>query len=420
MTAAETALPVPAGADDLVRHVSRVSARLARIGEPLEADAAVEDTRRRAGELGFEPADLAAQLRNGLVQTGTLGPDEAAEYQRNLRALLAATEVADPHRPTPPELFAAFHRMGREVASSLARALPPDPDRTVVFLGTDAEFLKTVYDLLAGDPRASAVFYLSRLSLLSEAERTVLSRTSRAVFGADEVTPRTSAGRQRAWMDNGLVASQLARMVSRTRAEARGSVVDGASFEELFLARFADEVANRSDQWSRLREGRLTMFGSPLPETDALIRAGVEDGLFAERCLAAGRRLLGRPYGGRPLTVVDIGANGTQPALLMGAVDVLDASVDVSVRLFTPHPDRWGPPGVRFQLARATSLFALGVETVKTFATDYRGAARGAAHTLVEVPPDQRLLAHLKHLAFHRAALEVRAASSRRAAGATA
>ncbi|MDH6115451.1 hypothetical protein P3T36_006607 [Kitasatospora sp. MAP12-15] len=411
MTAVEHA--APALPRDLVGHVTRLSERLVRLDAPFDAATAVEDTRRRARELGLAPEDLDAHLRRGLKQSGALGPDEVAEYRRNLRAVLDAVGVADPRRPTAPELFAAFLRMGREVASSLAAALPRQPDRTVVFLGTDAEHLKIVHDLLADDPQASTVFYLSRLSLLSDAERTVLSRTSRTVFGADEVTARSSEGRHRAWMDNGLVASQLARLVSGARALAQRSAAGGETFEQLFLARFADEVAHRTDQRARLRQGPLTMFGTPLPETDAVVRAGIDSGLFTERCLDAGRRLLARSAADpRPLTVVDIGANGTQPALLMGAAEVLGSAAEVSVCLFTPHPDRWGPPGGRFRLAQATSLFALGVETVKTFATDYRGAAQGAGHTLAELPADQRLLAHLKHLAFHRAALEVRARSA--------
>ncbi|MFE9426420.1 hypothetical protein ACFYNO_26060 [Kitasatospora sp. NPDC006697] len=403
MTAAE-----PATEQDLADHVTRLSQRLAGLGEPLDAAEAVADTRRRARELGLAPAELEPQLWRGLAQAGTLGPDEVAEYRRNLRALLQQSAVADPRRPTPAELFTAFQRAGREVAQVLAAALPPRPDRTVVFLGTDAEFLKLAYDLLAGDPQASSVCYLSRLSLLSGAERAVLSRTSRAVFGAEEVTERGRSGRQRAWMDNGLVASELARLVAQAREGARQP--GAPPFDELFLTRFAEELAHGTDQRLRLREGPLTMFGSALPETDAVLREGIGSGLFAERCLAAGRRLLAGPGSGPlPLTLVDLGANGTQPLLLLGAARQLRPAAEVSVCLFTPRPDQWGTPGGRFRPARATALFALGVESVKTFATDYRGAARGDGRTLVRVPPDQLLLAHLKHLAFHRAAVEVRA-----------
>ncbi|MBY8885235.1 hypothetical protein K7472_10300 [Streptomyces sp. PTM05] len=422
MTVVDPAAPtgsVPATAHDLVGHVTRTSAELMRRAEPLDADTAVAEVRDHAVQLGLEPADLSGHLWRGLEQNGTLGPDETAEYRRNLRTLLDATGVADPRRPTPVELFAVFHRLGREVASTLAAALPRDPGRTTVFLGTDAEFLKTVHDLLADRTDTSSVFYLSRLQLLSGAERAVLSRTSRAVFGAEEVTARGHAGRHRAWMDNGLVASTMARMLTAAREDAVRSAADRQSaadreedsdpFDALFLARFAEEVRRGTDQRRRLAEGPLTLFGTARAETDAVVRRGIEEGLFAARCLDAGRRLLDGAADGRPLTLVDIGANGTQPALLMGAAHVLRPAADVSIRLFTSHPDRWGRPGSRFRPAKASALFALGVETVKTFATDYHGAARGAGHTLVRVPPDQRLLARLKHLAFHRAALEVRA-----------
>ncbi|NEA68999.1 hypothetical protein [Streptomyces sp. SID12488] len=401
--------PGPATPADLARHIDEVSARLARLAGPLDAEAALDDTRDHARALGLPPGDLAGPLSRGLAQTGSLGPDESAEYRRNLQALFDATGVADPASPTPQELYAAFHRMGREVALRLAQALPVDAGRTVLFLGTDAEFLKPSYDLLAGGSGASEVFYLSRLSLLSDAERAVLSRTSRRVFGPQEVTARSAAGRQRAWMDNGLVASELARMVTAAREEADRRP-GGPLFEELFAAAFAEEAAHGTDQARRLAEGLLTLHGTPLPETDAVLREGIGSGLFAEVCRTLGRRLpVTRPDGGaRPLTLVDIGANGTQPALLMGAAHVVHDRPDVHVRLFTPHPARWGRPGVRFRTAPATSLFALGVETVKSFATDYGSVAAGAPHTVKAVDPDQLLLAHLKHLAFHRAAWETR------------
>ncbi|MEW2289153.1 hypothetical protein [Streptomyces sp. NPDC047841] len=401
----------PAGPEDLVAHVTRVSERLLGLDGPMSADEAVEDTRRYARALGLPADGLARRLHHGLAQGDSLGPDEIAEYRRNMRALLVSTGVADPLRPTPRELFAAFLRTGREVVAALAAAVPARTDRTVVFLGTDAEYLKPAYDLLTGDPAGSEVFYLSRLSLLSDAERAVLSRTSRAVFGPQEVTRKGSPGRYRAWMDNGLVPSQMFRLVSAARAEAEAEEgPDGRPFDELFLERFADEVVYGTDQGMRRDRGPLTMFGSAVPETDAVLLEGIDSGLFSRRCLAAGRQLLAgaaRPAG-RGLTLVDLGAGGTQPALLMGAARVLAPAADVSVTLFTPHPGRWGRPGRLFRPAPLTSLFALGVETVKSFATDYQGAARGAAHTIVAVEPDQLLLAHLKHLAFHRAVFEVR------------
>ncbi|WP_369153509.1 hypothetical protein [Streptomyces sp. R17] len=403
--------PGPATAADLIRHIDAVSVRLLGLDGPLDADAAVDDTLRHARALGLPSGDLAGRLRRGLAQRGSLGPDESAEYGRNLRALFEATGVVDPTRPTPRELYAAFHHMGREVAARLADALPARDEGRTVFLGTDAEFLKPCYDLLAGSTGASEVFYLSRLTLLSDAERAVLSRTSREVFGPREVTARGAAGRHRAWMDNGLVASQLARLVTSAREEAHRAP-EGPLFEELFLQRFTDEAVHGTDQAHRRAHGPLTLYGTPLPETDAVLRDSIDSGLFTRVCDTLGRRLptgLGKT-GSRPLTLVDIGANGTQPALLMGAAHLLPARPDVSVCLFTPHPDRWGRPGRRFRTARATALFALAVETVKSFATDYAGAARGATHTVLAVDHDQLLLAHLKHLAFHRAAWEVRAA----------
>ncbi|NDZ83243.1 hypothetical protein G3I19_32920, partial [Streptomyces sp. SID10853] len=340
------------------------------------------------------------------AQTGSLGPEEGAEYRRNLRALFDASGVRDPARPTPAELYAALHRAGLEVAARLAAALPADSGRTAVFLGTDGEFLKPCHDLLAGTTDASRVCYVSRLSLLGDTERAVLARTSRQVFGPAEVTARGEAGRQRAWMDNGLVASQLARLITAARQDAHDTP-GGPPFEELFLRRFAEEARHGTDQARRLRRGELTLYGTPVAQTDAVIRQSITTGLFSRVC----RDLAGQlPSTGRPLTLVDIGANGTQPALLMGAARLEDEHADVGVTLFTSHPDRWGRPGVLFRTAPATRLFALGVESVKTFATDYGAVAGGGTHTVKAVDHDQRLLAHFKHLAFHRAAWETRAA----------
>ncbi|MGW7418436.1 hypothetical protein ACWGIG_38945, partial [Streptomyces sp. NPDC054863] len=398
--------PGPARPEDLVRHVDAVSARLARLPGPLDADDAFEDTRRLAGALGPPAGDLAVRLRRGLAQTGSLGPDESADYRRNLRALFDATGVRDPVRPTPAELYRALHHAGREVAAQLAAALPAGSGRTAVFLGTDGEFLKPCHDLLAGTTDASRVCYVSRLALLGDTERTVLARTSRQVFGPAEVTARGAAGRQRAWMDNGLVASQLARLITAAREDAHAAP-EGPPFEELFLRRFAEEARYGTDQARRLRRGELTLYGTPLAQTDAVIRQSITTGLFDRVC----RDLAGRlPVTGRPLTLVDIGANGTQPALLMGAARLADEHADVRVTLFTSHPGRWGRPGVLFRTAPATRLFALGTESVKTFATDYGAVAGGGTHTVKAVDHDQQLLAHFKHLAFHRGAWEVRAA----------
>ncbi|NDZ83271.1 hypothetical protein G3I19_33060, partial [Streptomyces sp. SID10853] len=49
--------PGPARAEDLLRHVDAVSARLARLGGPLDADDAFDDTRSLAGELGPPTGD---------------------------------------------------------------------------------------------------------------------------------------------------------------------------------------------------------------------------------------------------------------------------------------------------------------------------------------------------------------------------
>ncbi|RCG22996.1 hypothetical protein DTL70_14955 [Streptomyces diacarni] len=412
--------PVPANAlERLVRrvprasdpeafagHLARVSEDLLNVPRPLEAGAAVHWARRKARVLGLDPARLGHHLERGLAQTGSLGPDEAAEYRRNLATLLpGSARGSETCPPEPAALYAALCALGSETVRAVRQALGTER-RVVVFLGTDAEFLKLSYDVWRGSAHASRVFYMSRLSLLGDAERRVLARTRHEVFGADGLSDTVSGGgrggRHFAWMDNGLVASQLFLLISAARERAAAGEAD---FGELFTRLFRQELADGRGQAERRSGGPLTLFGTAHPLVDEVLGHGIDQGLFAQRCGALARRFRATAgQGSGDPVIVDIGANGTQPCLLLGALTAGHA-LSPSVLLFTSPRRSWGPDSPAFRGVPVTGRFAMAAESMKSYRTDYRGALDGAGGELAVVPPDQQLLAFFKQLAFHRAAV---------------
>ncbi|MEV4976724.1 hypothetical protein [Streptomyces scopuliridis] len=389
--------PTPEG---FAAHLDLVSGDLLDVARPLDAATAVAWAERRASALDLDPGRIDWYLGRALAQTGSLGPDEVAEYRRNLAALVGDGPLG------AVELFDAFVVLGREVVRTVRGTLPATD--TVVFLGTDAEFLKLTRDLLTGDPSRTRTFYLSRLALLHQDEREVLAATRHEVFGgagtSDGSATGAAGGRHFAWMDNGLVASQMFQLI--TVARDRVAAGDGP-FGEVFPALFRNELAHGHHQARRRTHGPLTMFGESHPRVAEIIGRGIDEGRFAE----ASRQLAWRFRSAVPaevdgLTIVDIGASGTQPCLLLGAL----GEPAPSVLLYTSGRKAWGPDTDRFRTTRITGRFAMAVESVKTFRTDYEGALRGMAHDLCAVPADQQLLAFLKRLAFHRAVLEERRA----------
>ncbi|AZS74990.1 hypothetical protein DDE74_32330 [Streptomyces lydicus] len=389
-------------------HLAQVSQDLLDVVRPLAAEEAIHWTRDKARMLGLAPGRLAAHLGRALAQSGSLGPDEAAEYRRNLQALLPGLSTGPGGRPPDlVELFDALCVLGRETVGALRRALDGN-DRTVVFLGTDAEFLKISYDLWRGCAGASRAFYLSRISLLSGPEQRILARTRHQVFGtsgvSDHVVGGGQAGRHVAWMDNGLVASHMFLLISHARKRA---VAGADAFGELFPLVFREELIHGREQAKRRSQGPLTLFGKACPQADAVIRQGIDEGFFAERCGALARRFRAEMSESENPVIVDIGANGTQPCLLLG---VLSSGLvpPPCVVLFTSGRRAWGPDSPAFRSVKATGRFAMAVESMKTYMTNYGGALAGDGRALTVVPPDQQLLAFFKQLAFHRAALEER------------
>ncbi|MFH8529249.1 hypothetical protein ACH4GE_12680 [Streptomyces tendae] len=387
-------------------YVAAVSQDLLDTPAPLSAPEAVAWARRKAQTLGLDPERLAEDLGQGLAQTGSLGPDEAAEYRRNLATLLpGAADVSSAGPPDPLDLYEALSELGRETVGFLRGAFL-DNDRKVVFLGTDAEFLKLSYDVWRGTSDESRVFYLSRLTLLSAAEKRILARTQQELFGPDGVSDSAvDDGRSFAWMDNGLVASQVYLLI--TAARERAAAGDGV-FGELFPRMFREELIHGCGQARRRVEGPLTLFGTPHPHTDAVIRQGMDEGLFAQRCSDVLRRFHAEAgFGTTGTVIVDIGANGTQPCLLLGLLTPRLA-LPPSVVLFTSGRRVWGPASSAFRSIAVTGRFAMAVETVKTYMTNYRGALEGDSRELAVAPADQQLVAFLKQLAFHRGAVEQR------------
>ncbi|MDX2938364.1 hypothetical protein [Streptomyces ipomoeae] len=395
--------------ESFATYVTEVSEDLLDTPAPLSAPEAVAWAGQKARALGLDPDRLADDLGRGLAQTGSLGPDEDAEYRRNLATLLPGADAAPNGRPPDPaELYEALCELGRETVGFLRKALLGN-DRTVVFLGTDAEFLKLSYDVWRGTPDASRAFYLSRLTLLSAAEKRILARTRQELFGADGVSDSAvdgaDGGRHFAWMDNGLVASQLYLLITAARERAAAGE---AVFGELFPRMFREELIHGRGQARRRAEGPLTLFGTPHPQADAVIRQGIDDGLFVQRCSEVARRFrVEAGFGTTDPVIVDIGANGTQPCLLLGLL-TSGLTPPPSVVLFTSGRRVWGPVSPAFRSIAVTGRFAMAVETVKTYMTNYRGALRGDARELAVAPADQQLLAFFKQLAFHRAAIEQR------------
>jgi hypothetical protein len=402
-------VPGDATPESFAGYLAEVSRDLLDTPEPLSAQEAIAWAGRKARALGLAPDQLAEDLGRALAQTGSLGPDEVAEYRRNLATLLPGAAVAQGGRPPDPaELYEALYQLGRETVGFLRKALLGN-DRTVVFLGTDAEFLKISYDVWTGTSDASRAFYLSRLSLLSGAEQRILARTRHEVFGADGICDNAvggaGGGRHFAWMDNGLLASQLYLLITAARERAAAGE---AVFGELFPRMFREELIHGLEQAKRRDEGPLTLFGTAHPQVDAVIRQGMDEGFFAARCGELTRRF--RTEVGRNASnpvIVDIGANGTQPCLLLG---VLTSGLvpPPSVVLFTSGRRAWGPDSPAFRSIAVTGRLAMAVESVKTYMTNYRGTVEGDARELAVAPPDQQLLAFFKQLAFHRAALEER------------
>jgi hypothetical protein len=391
---------------------------LAAVAPAVGPEEAVGLVQRKAEALGLDCSRIHDHIASGLRQEGSLGPDEAAEYNRNIARLCPGLNVIEGSAAQAIErIFEAFEQLGRQVADELEHVVRLCGDERVVFVGTDAEFLKLVYDVLAGSPRASRVFYLSRLSLLSDEERDLLSITREATFGPGLTTRASITGlptyREYTWMDNGLVASQLFYLIADVHERLGRAGRPQASFEDLFVTAFREELRDGTLQTRRRAHGWLTLFGTPPPEVDELMLTRMEHGAFADVCISIARRFEREILTGDSTpTLIELGASGTQACLLFGSLAVLDrtahdgddARPGLSVCLFTPDPSRWEPSGRRFVVRRATRSLALATETVKTFCSDFDG--RSAAPSVVA--PDQQLVAYLKQLAFHRAALEVR------------
>jgi hypothetical protein len=409
-------VPAEGSVEGFTTFLQALSGDLVAADHALTAAEAIELLSHKAVVLGLDESRLDDHVRRGLLQEGAMAPEEDAEYRRNLARLFAQAPIGDPAQPTPQHLFEAFVRLGRELADHLQSALVPCESTRAVFLGTDAEFLKTVYDVLAGSACASLVFYVSRASLLGEEEHQTLIRTSRAVFGEGLTTRRVAGGfpthRDYSWMDNGIVSSQLYHLI--TVAHERVRQARGRTFEDVYVPMFADELRDGPLQAQRAARGWLTFFGEPHPEVDRLILTSIEEGTFAARCTSIAESFRQEILAREPrITLVELGATGSQACLLFGAVENLHSSGAASERgrlsvlLFTPDPARWGRPGSRFRVSGASPMLALAIETLKTFGSAFDAGSEGRSAPRV-VAPEQQLVAYLKHVAFHRAALDVR------------
>jgi hypothetical protein len=415
-------LPHAGSIDAFGAFLQALSDDLAAVRPGVGPEEAVELVERKAEALGLDCPRIHDHIATGLRQQGSLGPDEAAEYSRNITRVCPQLAVDGNAAQVIERVFHVFVHLGRRLANELDHVVRRCGGGSAVFIGTDAEFLKIVYDVLADSPRASQTFYLSRLSLLSDEERHLLSVTREATFGPDLTTRVMIAGlptyRDYTWMDNGLVASQLFYLIADVHNRLRRTARPQTSFEELFVAAFLEELRNGTLQARRQAHGWLTLFGTPQPDVDRLILTSMEEHAFADRCMSIARRFEREILAddSTPM-LIELGASGTQACLLFGSLAVLDQTAcdrddtrrGLSVWLFTPDPSRWEPSGTRFVVRRATPALALATETVKTFCSDFDGQFAAPPAPSV-VAADQQLVAYLKQLAFHRAALEVRSA----------
>ncbi len=328
-------------------------------------------------ETGLNPTLVEEYVLGALRNPVSLGPDELAEYARYLREFwpdLERTQTLDP-------IQEGLQIIGNALVDSITANICGSGS-VPVFLGTDAEFLKVCYDALSPKQRSIA-FYISRRSLMAGAELRKLAgfhADGVSRIGADGVTTK----RYYTWFDNSIAQTTLYQLL---RAGP-----DVAAFTEALR----EELVDQHMQRERERNGWFTFFGILHPDAENLVRQGIRENWFAKVCLHHARlfesAVLSRA---RTITIVDIGASGAQPLLLLGLMSALTSLAGrepLMNRLGLNDEDRamvqrlandapaisillYGASAEKnngvFRSIRVSAAIAMGIESMKSIYTDY-------------------------------------------------
>ncbi|MEI7752492.1 MAG: hypothetical protein WCJ71_10445, partial [Candidatus Omnitrophota bacterium] len=200
-----------------------------------------------------------------------------------------------------------------------------EKDEAIVLLGSDAEHLMPALQLLQN--REVGHFSLNRSRLMSEQEYKALKGSEQQVIGKTGYTTKTQTKipgfeKEFVWQDNSLVNStlfQIARFAMHTDR------YPGKNFEERFAAGLRDELNNKTLQKERTGlMKKATLFGTPTKESEAAIKAEINNDGFSTRSMALFQEFYEQHLrANTTVRIPDVGTTGLQPLMLYGTLEYL-------------------------------------------------------------------------------------------------
>ncbi len=202
----------------------------------------------------------------------------------------------------------------------------PPQNSPAVFLGTDAEFLGTLYALVhPNDPLA--VHRISRRAFLSmEEERTFAAHPE--ALGSEPVRESTegTANRVITSVDNGLVYSSLSHLINASLRQAHDQ---HQLFEQCWVTSLKSEIEQKTFQRKRFTSRQIAYFGKRTDAIEAVLKQEIESGFFNQRVFTLFAAFYENVLSEADrASVYDIAAVGTQPLLLYGMLEYVKQLAD--------------------------------------------------------------------------------------------
>lgn len=362
------------------RYFAQLGRELRAYPGTLPLDESLELLRRKLGSMGAEGVSAGDVLAHVAARLRSDPPDDLASHP-GIRAEAAPIGAR----------LRGLERFFRPRAEELRRVLEPvdlGEGSRCVMLGGDAEKLLLAWDLTHGRP--ASFFFLSRQKLMSSpAEQAVLQENAEAVVPGGYTTrvngPAPAFTRPRVWADNSLVASTVFQLVA---AAQDVSARTGEAFEDAFLRLAVREL--REGTLQAARRCQPVLFGTPHEAVAGALRKAMDGGAFRRRTLEVFEEFYREHLKDiRDVGIVELGSIGSQPLLLLAALDYLK-SLDEADPAFAALSDS------RREMARDLARNDKGIRRIVVVGFSARRAWEGVTLGGVVVPrPPSIPLTHL-------------------------